>query len=601
MRKLLHSTMFIAIALLAVAFASLTGPATAATLHHPRPAASGTFSPHAAITSRYACQAPFGSVQIPASAWAGSLTNTGHDGATFTVYSNYRAGRSPAACAGNWMSADGTNQWGLQYQCTELAVRAADAEWATGNWTAWRNAGWNGAADAMKAPGQRLGLTWTGNGTGSLPVAGDLMIWSSGGGSDPGHVAVVSAVGSGTVTFVGENQGYGMVTLPVSGSTVENNGWKTGSTILGWLSHPNSPPPPPSISASAQSTTVQGDFNGDGHTDVAVFYDYPDDQTGIWVFWGNGTGGFSNPTLAWESGTNAWDATAIKPVVGDFNGDGKADIAAFYNYGNATTSLFVFYSQGTTFSNPVGVWGSGAGNWDWNAMRAVAGDFNGDGVTDIAVMYAYPNDLTSIDMFLGNGSGGFSGPVGWWSSGTGNWNGNSTKLAAGDVNHDGKADIIAMYNYGNDNTSVFVFYSQGTSFSSPQGQWNSGAGNWSWSQSKLVSGDFNGDGQGDLGVFYGYPHGETALWVFYGNSSGGLSAPVVDWDSGVNQWDWSRVVPFSGDYNGDGRTDIGAFFAYDNDETGQFLFISSGSGFSAPVSTWDSGPGAWNGHDILIA
>ena len=59
-----------------------------------------------------------------ASAWAGSLASTGHDGATFTVYSNYRAGRQPAACAGNWMSADGTNKWGLQYQCTDLAVRA---------------------------------------------------------------------------------------------------------------------------------------------------------------------------------------------------------------------------------------------------------------------------------------------------------------------------------------------------------------------------------------------------------------------------------------------------------------------------------------------
>jgi hypothetical protein len=207
---------------------------------------------------KYPCQAPFGSVQIPASAWAGGLANTGHDGATFTVYSNYRAGRQPASCAGNWASADGTDQWGLQYQCTELAVRVADAEWEIGNNTAWENAGWNGAADAMKSPGQRLGLTWVGNGTGSLPVQGDLMIWSSSGGNDPGHVGVVAAVSSGTVTFVGENQGAGMVTLPVSGTTVENNGWKPNSAILGWLSSPAAPTTIGMLTTSAEAFAKDG-------------------------------------------------------------------------------------------------------------------------------------------------------------------------------------------------------------------------------------------------------------------------------------------------------------------------------------------------------
>jgi len=189
-------------------------------------------------------------------------------------------------------------------------------------------------------------------------------------------------------------------------------------------------------------------------------------------------------------------------------------------------------------------------------MQAVAGDFNGDGHPDIAVMYAYPNALTIVDMFLGNGTGGFSAPTSWWNSGAGNWGGSSTKLAAGDANHDGKTDLIALYDYGNSNTAAFVFTSQGTSFGSPQGQWSSGAGGWTWSQSKIVSGDFNGDGYGDLGVFYGYPNGQTKLWVFYANGNGGLAAPVVDWDSGVNGWDWSRVIPTSGDFDGCGSFEV---------------------------------------------
>jgi hypothetical protein len=195
----------------------------------------GLLNSQASIISKHKCNMPFGSVLIKGSSWAEGLVNTGHDGANFDVYSNYLPN---AGCDRSWQESDGMDQWGEQYQCAELAVRVADAEWGTGNNQAWINAGWDGSADDMQAPGQALGLTWTANGSGSLPVPGDLMIWSSSGATDPGHVAVVSATTATTVTFVGENQGYAEVTLPVSGTTVENDNWKTGSSILGWLSRP---------------------------------------------------------------------------------------------------------------------------------------------------------------------------------------------------------------------------------------------------------------------------------------------------------------------------------------------------------------------------
>jgi hypothetical protein len=238
------------LAALVVAILTVLGPAgsaAAARTDHPRPSPTGMFAARAAIAVKYPCPKSFGAVQITAAQWAGGLVNTGHDGSTLTVYSNYRAGRPPnppsTDCAGDWeKGVDGTNQWGLKFQCTELAVRVADAEWAIGNWNAWKKVGWDGAAADMKVPGQRLGLTWTGNGSGSLPAPGDLMIWKRSSTSDPGHVAVVSAVTSTTVTFVGENQGYGMVTLPVHGTNVVNGTWKPNSSILGWLSHgPTSP------------------------------------------------------------------------------------------------------------------------------------------------------------------------------------------------------------------------------------------------------------------------------------------------------------------------------------------------------------------------
>jgi hypothetical protein len=268
MSGLRHFSVFLIVAAIVAATVSLATPgAVAKTAPSASRAAVSASGPPGNIL-QYPCNAPFGSVQISAAAWDAHVTNTGHDGANFNVYSNYRAGGIPPACDRSWQASDGMDKWGEQYQCAELAVRVADGEWGTGNYQAWINAGWDGAAAGMRAPGQKLGLTWTANGSGSLPAPGDLMIWSSSGQGDPGHVAVVSSVTGQSVTFVGENQGFGMVTLPASGSTVENDGWKFGSTILGWLSQPSwqataAPLPanaasPPSQAAVLSAVTCTG-------------------------------------------------------------------------------------------------------------------------------------------------------------------------------------------------------------------------------------------------------------------------------------------------------------------------------------------------------
>jgi CHAP domain len=233
----------------------VSAPATAsrALAAGPSPSASAVsrFNPVLATSSSHPCGTTFNAIIVPAADWDSKLPpNSGHDGATYDVRSNYNASRGyynssgtwvSSPCAGDILSTDPSNAFGREYQCTELVMRVADGEWSIGGESAWHNAGWNGSADSLGSIGPKLGLTWVKNGSGTLPPPGALMVWGSGGGSDPGHAAVVSSSNSTTVTFVGENQGDGMVVLSVSGSTVENNGWKSGSTILGWLDLPTYP------------------------------------------------------------------------------------------------------------------------------------------------------------------------------------------------------------------------------------------------------------------------------------------------------------------------------------------------------------------------
>ena len=160
-----------------------------------------------------------------------------------------------------------------------------------------------------------------------------------------------------------------------------------------------------------------GDFNGDGKADVLAR-----DQAGyLWLYRGNGTGGWLYPRL--QAGTGWAGFTAILGP-GDFNSDGKADVLACDSAGN----LWLYRGNGTGhFSSPRLLAGTG-----WAGFTALLGpgDFNSDGMVD--VLARDPSGY--LWLYRGNGTGHFSSPP--LRVGTG-WNGMTAIVGPGDVNGDG--------------------------------------------------------------------------------------------------------------------------------------------------------------------
>jgi hypothetical protein len=369
---------------------------------------------------------------------------------------------------------------------------------------------------------------------------------------------------------------------------------------------PSSPPPPPDtdldgvIDASDVAPTipgpvnnrgipnfaskVTGDFNGDGAVDIAAFYNFGGCSTQLFVFYGTGSGTFAIPIPVWSGN---WCSEATKPTVGDYNSDGKADIAAFYDLGGGTTQLFVFTGTTSGLTAPTSVWDSGAGNWFWSSTLQVSGDFNGDGAMDIAAFYDLNGCRTQLFVFYGNGNSTFATPIQTWS---GSWCWGATKPTVGDYNSDGKADIAAFYDFSGGATKLFMFYGTLTGFNTPVSVWDSGAGNWFWGASSQVSGDFNGDSKADIAVYYNFGSCNTQLFVFYGTGSGTFATPSSVWSG---NWCWNTAKPTVGDFNNDGRSDIVAFYGFSGCATRLFVFTGTTSGLTAPTSVWDSGAGNW--------
>src|SRR5262249_46699859 len=259
-----------------------------------------------------------------------------------------------------------------------------------------------------------------------------------------------------------------------------------------------------SIPAGVNSI-VSGDFNQDGRADIAFvigtgFYD---------VRLGNGDGTYFSVQGA-RVGNNVLAGIRI----GDFNSDGRPDLLINDNVGSAFVLLNL---GGGVFATPVTT------NIGANASQLSIGDFNGDGFPDIAVTQTQNlfDSNAQVCLLPGNGDGTFRPSVagGCVSAPT------ARGVVAGDFNGDGKLDL------------AFVMYGDQT-FNPPGG----GEAHFADAATPTRS-----------PVFAAGTPNPPGMGVALGNGDGSLQTPQI------YPTDPGSADLAVGDFNGDGLTDIATF------------------------------------------
>ena len=274
-------------------------------------------------------------------------------------------------------------------------------------------------------------------------------------------------------------------------------------------------------------------------------------------------------------------------VAADFNGDGIPDLAVLnpcdssYCAGGYPAVAVLLGKGDGGFQSPV-IYATGS----FEPMSLAAGDFNGDGVLDLVVASQCASSANCgagvVGVLLGRGDGSFQAPVPY-ATGTGG----SYFVATGDFNGDGNLDLaVANRTGGNSVIAILAGNGDGT-FQAPAG-YSTGAP----SAGSIAVGDFNSDGALDLAVANAGT--QDSVSVLLGNGKGGFQTALIYSSGGA----FAHAIVV-GDFNGDGAPDLAVVngcATYANltcSESGSVgVLLGNGDGTFQPPVAYGSG-----GHD----
>lgn len=286
------------------------------------------------------------------------------------------------------------------------------------------------------------------------------------------------------------------------------------------------------LSDSNFTRVFLGDFNGDGMIDVMSHHNATDTYH---MHIANGAGfsaGYNTGIVAWRG-----DSTPIIP--GDFDGDGRTDFLVYRRISSVDPNVryYLYLSRGSSFTRVNTLLPS----WDnTKVIQQLPGDYNGDGMTDL-LMWHEPHRNSKYNLYISTGNGFEAADP----TVIDTWDNPLIPNMAGDFNGDGLTDVLVWHNPFNNNR-YNLHLSNGVGFNAavatgldPNDQSN---------VLRHITNDFTGDGIMDMVL---WKETSDRYWLYRANGQLFEPGANMDIPSHTNSKAMNLVGDFNGDGRSD--------------------------------------------------
>ncbi len=299
------------------------------------------------------------------------------------------------------------------------------------------------------------------------------------------------------------------------------------------------------------------DYDGDGRTDYSILRFPNVAPPGVaTITWWN-----LNSTTGAQIVGNWGDANTDFPAPGDYDGDGKGDIA-IYRTGAVQNDYWIIQSATNTVRHFA---------WGINGDTTVQRDYDGDGITDVAVFRDGATAAAQTTWYIRNSATGTARVEAFGVTGDGTNSYDSP--VPGDYDGDGKFDL-AVYRFGLSPANNYIVKQSSNGVITYRQFGN-------FTTDYILPGDYDGDGKYDYAIAR---TGATA------------TAPLVWWilqsSTGTTRtqtWGRSSDRPTQGDYDGDARTDMAIYRPGATAGAQSFYWVLRSFDNTAQVQPWGIG------------
>ncbi|MCP5155878.1 MAG: VCBS repeat-containing protein [Ectothiorhodospiraceae bacterium] len=303
------------------------------------------------------------------------------------------------------------------------------------------------------------------------------------------------------------------------------------------------------VGSIGEATTVVADFDGDARADLAWVETTTGAGVRIHVSLAIGAGRFAPARV--DVPVSIGDYSEYEALVGEFDGDGRADVALIRAPDQAGLHVYTVRSRGDGTFGPV-QFSQPRPSGTFGAFSVLTGDFDADGITDLAWVSPFHQGGLRAYLSLGDGVGGL-GPAVWNAPRTA---GDFSRYApvVGDFNGDGATDLAWTRGTEGAGLRTYVALSLGNGRLASV-TWSAPRTSGDFTEYTPVVGDFDGDELADIGWLAQRKRVGTRVYVSRSLGNGRMGSAT--YNAPVQSGDYEAFRPIVGDLDGDGLADVG--------------------------------------------